>query len=210
MTEHFRLVGLPAGESEPKNIHWRAVIVALQPGAGAKRRVPPVGSDHQVGADCQFAVGAAGANADNATVFLDEIGRLSLHSHMESFVAFAAFGEEIQKIPLRHQRDIFAVRRQMSEIEHLQARVTDLNGEPLEFLMRYFEERVEQTELIHQLERRGMYGIAAKIAEKIGMLLQNDDVNAGAGEKKAQHHSSRAAAGNAACGRNRRVGHYRL
>ena len=76
----------------------------------------------------------------------------------------------------------------MSEIEHLQARVTDLNGEPLEFLMRYFEELVEQTELIHQLERRGMYGVAAKIAEKIGMLLQNDHVDAGAGEKKAQHH----------------------
>ena len=29
-----------------------------------------------------------------------------------------------------------------------------------------------------------MYSVAAKIAEKIGVLLQNDDVNAGAGERK--------------------------
>jgi hypothetical protein len=76
--------------------------------------------------------------------------------------------------------------------------------------MRYFEETIEQTELVHQLERRGMDSVAAKIAEEIGVLLQDDNVHAGAGEKKAQHHSRRPSAGNAACGLDRRVGHYRL
>ena len=34
-------------------------------------------------------------------------------------VALAVLGEEIEEVPLRHERDEFAVRRQMAEIGHL-------------------------------------------------------------------------------------------
>jgi len=41
-------------------------------------------------------------------------------------------------------------------------------------------------------------GVAPKIAQKIGVFLQNNDVDAGARQQKAQHHSRRPAAGNSA------------
>ena len=45
-----------------------------------------------------------------------------------------------------------------------------------------------------------MNGVAAKIAQKIGMFFQHEDRNAGASEKEAEHHSGRAAADDDAAG----------
>jgi len=39
---------------------------------------------------------------------------------------------------------------------------------------------------------------AAKIAQEVGMLLQDDDIHAGAREQEAEHHSGGPAAGDAA------------
>src|SRR5213592_1351568 len=40
--------------------------------------------------------------------------------------------------------------------------------------------------------------VAAKVAQKICMLLEHDDVDAGAGQQKTEHHAGRATAGDAA------------
>jgi hypothetical protein len=45
-----------------------------------------------------------------------------------------------------------------------------------------------------------MNGVAAKIAKEIGILFENDDVDASAGEQESEHHSRGSAAGNAAAG----------
>jgi hypothetical protein len=46
-----------------------------------------------------------------------------------------------------------------------------------------------------------MHGIAAKVAEKIRMLLQNDNAYPGARQEKSKHHSRRSTAGDATlCG----------
>ena len=42
-----------------------------------------------------------------------------------------------------------------------------------------------------------MNGVAAEIAQEIGMLLEHDDVDAGAREQKAQHEPARPAADDA-------------
>ena len=73
-----------------------------------------------------------------------------------------------------------------------------LPGKLRRLSMRQLEELIEQAELVHQLERRGVDGVAAEIAQEIGVLLQHHDVDAGAGQQKAQHHAGRAAAGDAA------------
>ena len=41
------------------------------------------------------------------------------------------------------------------------------------------EERFEDAELVEQLERRRMDGVAAKVAEEVGVLFENGDVHAG-------------------------------
>jgi len=42
--------------------------------------------------------------------------------------------------------------------------------------------------------------VAAKVAQKISMLLEHHDIHAGARQKKTEHHSRRAAAGDATAG----------
>jgi hypothetical protein len=52
-----------------------------------------------------------------------------------------------------------------------------------------------------------MHGIAAKIAEKIRMLFQDDDAHSGAREEKAEHHSGRSAADDATLSGDRSARH---
>ena len=42
--------------------------------------------------------------------------------------------------------------------------------------------------------RRGMDGVAAEIAQEIGMLFEHQRLHAGAGEQQARHHPGRPAA----------------
>ena len=86
----------------------------------------------------------------------------------------------------------------MGEIGHHHPLVADLAGEPLDLLVRQLEKLVEQAELVHQLERRGMHGVAAEIAKEVLVLFQHHDVHAGARQQKAEHHAGRSAAGDAA------------
>ncbi len=117
-------------------------------------------------------------------------------------------GEEIQKVPLRHQRDETAARRQMGEVGKLHAGIAEDAGEVTRLLVRQLEKFVEQPELVHHLERRRVDGVAAEIAQEIAMLLQHHHVDTGAGEQIAEHHAGRSAAGDRAGGLDRlRLGH---
>ena len=77
--------------------------------------------------------------------------------------------------------------------------IADDAADLADLLMRQLEEFVEQAELVHHFERRGMDGVAAKVAQEIGMLLQHQDIDAGAGEQKAQHHARGSAPAMAHC-----------
>ena len=65
-------------------------------------------------------------------------------------------------------------------------------------LVRQLEELVQQAELVHHFERRGMDGVAAEVAQEIRVLLQHDHVDAGARQQEAEHHPGRPAAGDGA------------
>jgi hypothetical protein len=60
------------------------------------------------------------------------------------------------------------------------------------------KERRQHAELVHHLEGRGMHGVAAEVAQEVGVLLQHHDRHPGAGQQEAQHHARRPAAGDAA------------
>ena len=59
------------------------------------------------------------------------------------------------------------------------------------------EKLIEQTELAHELERRGMNGVAAEIAQEVGMFLQHHHIDARTREQKAEHETARPAANDA-------------
>ena len=66
--------------------------------------------------------------------------------------------------------------------------------------MRELEEAVEQAELVEELEGGGMDGVAAEVAEEVGVLFEHGDGDAGAGEEIAEHDAGRASANDAAGG----------
>ncbi len=72
------------------------------------------------------------------------------------------------------------------EIGKDDALVADLSGDLAHLLVRTLEEVIEDAELVHHLERRGMDGVAAEVAQEIGVLFQHHDIDAGAGEQKSR------------------------
>jgi hypothetical protein len=72
--------------------------------------------------------------------------------------------------------------------------VADLCAQPRHFLVRQPEELLQQAEL--------MDGVAAEIAQEIGVFLQHSHPDAGARLQKAEHHAGRAAANHTAGGRD--------
>ena len=91
-----------------------------------------------------------------------------------------------------------AMRRQMREVGERELGVTEPGLEAGDLLVRKLEKRLEQAELMHHLQGRGMDGVAAKIPQEIRMLFQHDDLDAGPRQQQAQHHPGGAAAHDAA------------
>jgi hypothetical protein len=65
-------------------------------------------------------------NAPDAPAFHDQVIGLRPHQQPKARIAAALFREKIQKIPLRHQRDELAARRQMAEVRQRQVKVSEL------------------------------------------------------------------------------------
>src|SRR5206468_12390811 len=88
---------------------------------------------------------------------------------------FGVIGEKIKKIPLRHERDEFATRGKFSEISDWHDLAIHHTSQLAHFLMRLFQELVEQPKVMHQLERRCMTSIATKIAVEVRVFFQDSD-----------------------------------
>jgi hypothetical protein len=64
--------------------------------------------------------------------------------------------------------------------------------------VRQFQELVEKSQFLHDVQSRRVDRIAAKVAQEIGMFLQHDDIDAGARKQKSKHHARWTASGDAA------------
>jgi hypothetical protein len=88
----------------------------------------------------------------------------------------------------------------MREIGERDRSGSDLTLDFPNFLMRECQKALEQAELCHHLECRGMNGVAAKVAQKIAMLLQHKGIYAGTREQQPEHDARRTATSDAALG----------
>jgi hypothetical protein len=119
---------------------------------------------------------------------------------MKMRILAGVIGQEIEEIPLRHERNEFAVRRQVGEIAQFQGCAAHDQTDCPGFLMRPGEKLIVQSKLVHDLQRRRVDGVSAEITQKIGMLLENQNLDTLPGEKISQHHTGRAAPDDAAAG----------
>jgi len=95
------------------------------------------------------------------------------------------FGEEVEEIPLRHKRNEAAMRWEMGEIRDFNKSISDLRAERWYFLMGALQKFLQEAELMHDLQRRGMNGIPAKIAQEICVLLENQNGNSRSGQEES-------------------------
>ena len=162
--------------------------------------MPPVASDDEIGPDLKRPVGRGGPHAGNPSVALDQVDRFGPHTQMKRGIALAPVGEKVEEVPLGHQRDEFATGWQLPEIRECILVAAEICAERGLLMVRQLQEVVEQAELAHDVEGRGMDGVAAKVAQEVSMLLEHDNVDAGAREQEAEHEPAGSAADNTTTG----------
>src|SRR5437588_12037391 len=112
---------------------------------------------------------------------------------MKRWILSCVLGNKIQEIPLRHEGEKFAMCRQVGKIRNFDRFTADVPRKLTDFLMWTFQKVLENAELIHELESRGMDRVSAEIAQEVGMLLEHHDVDPTPGEQEAQHDAGRPA-----------------
>src|SRR6516164_1423184 len=86
--------------------------------------------------------------------------------------------QEIQELPLRHQRREFTMRRQMTKVRQFDCMAVDDSKKLLHDLMRPLQKRLQKSEFVQDFERGRMNGVAAEIAKEIAVLLKHRNWNA--------------------------------
>ena len=160
--------------------------------------MPAVGADDQFGANLERAVGRVRVRADHVPGLDDEIAHLGAHQHPKFRKRGAALGQEVQKIPLRHDRDELAARRQMAQVGDGHLDTVDAAADLAQLGVRPRQEVVEHAELGHYLQGRRVDRVAAKVAQEVGVFLEHDHVDTGPREQVAEHHPGGPATGDAA------------
>jgi len=102
--------------------------------------------------------------------------------------------QQFEKVPLWNQRNVF-VGNQNSAYIDADLGALDLHVQCVDLAVRHPGEIVGQTEFVEQSQRAGMHGVAAEVAQEVGVFLHHHDVDAAAGERQAQRDSCGAAAG---------------
>src|SRR2546423_6714345 len=154
-------------------------------------------SHRQIRAYFQDTMRRPRAHSHHTAILFQEACHFGLHAQFELRVQLPFFRKEIQEIPLRHQREKFAMSWKMRKIGDGYYEILDLTADLGQLLMRPAQEIVQQSKLVHQLERRRMNRVPAKITQKIRVLFEDHYIDSGASEQKPQHHSRRSATRNA-------------
>ncbi len=121
--------------AHPEHIHRRTQIDHLQPGQLAHSGAAPVGPHDQVGPHLQSTLGRPRHDADDPAAFLDQATDFGLHPQREGGTRHAVLGQEVQEVPLGHERDELADGGQMREIDDGESGVADLGVQMVGLLM---------------------------------------------------------------------------
>ena len=198
-----------AGQPHPEHVDRRAEVLDL---AARPARAPSsAGRRRRRSRSARTSSGPSGVSAphaDDAAAVLDQVGRPRLAcSRWNAGIALApASARKSRKSHCGMKAMNWQRVGRWVKSATVTCDVADARRELARLLVRPREELVEQAELVHDLQRRGVDGVAAEVAQEVGVLLEHDDVDAGAREQEAEHHPGRTAAGDAAAGAERAGG----
>ncbi len=197
--------GVPrmAGYPEPPGVDRARILVEAEFGKCPGERVPAVtgGGDRRA----QFARGAfrvAVPDPAYAPAFVDQGGGFGVHSQREGGLLFARVGEQVEKVPLRHQSDVVPRRVQGGQVTDGEEPAIRCDGElhPVDTTLRQRVEPLGQAEIVDQVHRRRVDGVPAEVAEEVVVLFQDGDVDAAACQQQTEDHARRPAADDATGG----------
>jgi hypothetical protein len=133
---------------------------------------------------------------------LADLGKRRIEWANQSMPVLQSIRKEfIKNQPLKGIR-VSACLHVTTETANLAITLRDGGADVVHFSVRELKEFLQQTELVHELEGRRMDRVTAKIAQKIRVLFEHDNVNSGAGQEKCEHHSRRATASDTATSSN--------
>ena len=109
-------IALPFGKAHPKDIDRYAEFLDLEFSFRIHDRVATIRANDQVSAHFALTVWSFHADARDVIIFKKQIDDLMSHVQSKGGEPLGVAGEKVQKIPLRHESDKFAARRQTREI----------------------------------------------------------------------------------------------
>jgi hypothetical protein len=175
----FRVAWL-AWEMEPEDVEGNAVIDEGKMRGDAGDGVATVAADGESGGDFDRTVGSVGDDAGGEVAILNESGGFPTHAKGEAGEVGGLGGEEVEEVPLGHERDEFGVRGKVREVGHGDCAVADKAGEMSDLGVRKGEEFFEEAEFVEEFECRGMDRVAAEVAEEIFVFFEDRDGNSAA------------------------------
>jgi hypothetical protein len=107
--------------------------------------------------------------------------------------------QQLKEIPLRNQRNVLVRTRNSAQVD-ADLGALNLHIQRVDLAVRHPREFVGQSQFVEQPQGAGMDGVAAEVAQEVGVLFHHRDVDAAAGKQQAQHDSGGTAAGDDACG----------
>lgn len=187
-------------DPEPEHVHRRGDTDRCEAGRGPKRRVTTGCIDDQPRAELHSALRGDAGHADGAPSLAHDVVDAGGAQQPEAGMPFGLGGQEVEEVPLRHERHDLARCRQMSEVGHRQFGAVPAEGDVRGIGVRASEELVEEAEFTQQFLGRRVDGVAAEVAEEVGVLLDHRDVDALAHEEQSEHEAGGAAAHDDAIG----------
>src|SRR5262245_1916214 len=135
----------------PELVDRHTDIFYLHPGALTQDRVPSIGSDNQVGIYVQITLFGLRFHSYYAPGFFDRADSFSIHQQLEVRIALRLRGDEVQEVPLRHQRGVFTSGREARKVKSHYLRIIDRDLQLLHPLMRETQEFLENSQFMQQL-----------------------------------------------------------
>ena len=172
------LLGRRFRDAEPEHVHRRADRGQRQ--AGAKTGVAAVTGDDQPRVE---RLSVPRTDPDDAAVLRDRLGPQAFQPQREAGMTPRCGRDEIEKLPLRHQRDKGCGHAQLREIREIEPMPGDSRADATQLLVRPIEQFVEQPQFRKHAQRRGVDGVAAEIAQEVAMFFEHRRRQPGAGEQ---------------------------
>lgn len=122
----------------------------------AQDRTASVRTYGESGVNFQRTLRSPCLHARNRPVFLDQIHRFGLHPQVKARIPASLLLDEVEEIPLRHQPEELAVCRKVSKVANHDLFRPYLRCQLANLLMRALQKFVQNSQLIHDLQRRRM------------------------------------------------------